>query len=119
MLLFCLLIFISCKLSILDQTMYHSTLISTEKCWITVPKSFLVISSPLIKSNNSYFGDRFILIKPLRKMYEYEDDIERGIDIIINDDITIKDISNYPDFSAQLIGIALTGFLYSIMFKLF
>lgn len=58
-------------------------------------------------------------------MNEYEDDIERGIFIDfrkIGDSTRtecIRDISNYPDFSAQLLGIALSGLLYSIVFKLF
>jgi hypothetical protein len=97
--------------------MYTSNLTTSDECWIKIPKYCIVLNAS-ISEHPRYFGSSFKIIKPMRKMHEYEDYIERGI-IIEVDNEEIRDIHNYPDFSAQLMGIALSGFLYSILFKLF
>ncbi|ELA41744.1 uncharacterized protein VICG_01248 [Vittaforma corneae ATCC 50505] len=110
------------KPSIVSQSSYSSTILTDVKSWITIPAHCIVLGAE--KSDHPrYFGRKFKIIKPPRKMHEYEDDIERGIEIGVRDGNgniqLIRDISSYPDFSAQLMGIAISGLLYSLMFKLF
>lgn len=109
------------KPSIINQSPYSSTILADGTSWITVPLYCIVFGAE--KSDHPrYYGRKFEIIKPPRKMHEYEDDIERGIEISVEDDgcVTIlRDISSYPDFSAQLMGIAFSGLLYSLMFKMF
>lgn len=101
------------KPTIINQTMFRSTVIYTTEQWVTAPPHCLILGAK-ISAHPLYYGSRFELIKPLRKMHEYENDIERGV--LIGG---VRDVSNYPDFSSQILGMAMPGLLVSVMFKLF
>lgn len=102
--------------------MFMSTVLLDRDGFITVPEQCIVLNAHSSR-HPEYFGSEFIVIKPMRKIYEYEDDIERGI--LINEGLSpsytgsIRDMYNYPDFSTQIIGISVSGALLSLLFKLF
>lgn len=106
------------KIIIYKQTPFNTLLISDdiEDTWITVPKNCIVLGASQ-SDHPMYLGRRFSLIKPPRKMYEYDENIEKGIVIAGKNDIS--DVTNYPDFSAQILGISISGILFILLFKLF
>lgn len=110
---FLLLVGVFSKPVIVNQSMYSSTLLYNTEQWITAPSHCIIVGAEKV-AYPLYYGKRFKLIKPLRKMYEYESDIERGV--LIDG---VRDISNYPDFSAQIMFTAVSGMLWPLMFKLF
>jgi len=101
------------KAIVTDQSMFSSTISYSTKKWVSSPPHCFILGAET-SAHPLYYGSRFQLIKPLRKMYEYESDIERGV--LIGG---VRDISNYPDFSSQLLGMAMSGILTSVLFKLF
>lgn len=48
-------------------------------------------------------------------MYEYGWDVDRGI--LLSE--RVRDVCTYPDFSAQALGVAISGIIMTILFKLF
>lgn len=122
-----LLNFICCKITLTNQTMY-STDVITSKSLIVPPHCF--ISGFPCAINSCDVGNKFTLLKPLRKMHEYPYDIEKGIELKyiegknkrdnnanIND--KVYDCIAHPDFSTQALGIALGGILMSSLYKFF
>lgn len=99
-----------------SQTPFSSTVCSDTPAWIQVPVHCRV-KDYILASHPRYLVESATVFKPLRKMFEYEYDIERGI--WIEGDTRIQDLSNYPDFSAQTLGVGLGGLLIAVLFKLF
>lgn len=100
------------KIQIQNQTFYFSDIESD--VIIRVPRHCFFVGYPCA-TDSKQVGTKFTLFKPLRKMHEYEYNIERGIEI----EKDIYDSINYPDFSSQAVGIALSGILLSLLYKLF
>lgn len=99
-----------------NQTPFCSTVASDHPTWIQVPK-YCRVRNCILGSHPHYLVERAVIFKPLRKMFEYEYDIEKGI--LIEGCEKLLDLSNYPDFSAQTLGIGLGGLLVAVLFKLF
>lgn len=106
------------KLTIYKQTPFNTLIVTDDfkEEWITVPKNCFVLGSSQ-SDHPMYLGKRFVLIKPPRKMYEYDENIQKGI--IIAGKNNLVDVNNYPDFSAQILGISISGILFILLFKLF
>lgn len=99
-----------------SQAPFCSTVASDQPTWIQVP-SHCRVRGHIFGSHPHYLVERAVVFKPLRKMFEYEYDVERGI--LIGGSEKILDLSNYPDFSTQTLGIGLGGLLVAVLFKLF
>ncbi|KAM0680552.1 hypothetical protein GINT2_001240 [Glugoides intestinalis] len=102
--------------------MFMSTVLLDRNGFISVPKHCIVLGAH-ISNHPRYFGSKFIVIKPTRKLHEYEDDIERGIfikeEVHAEYDCFVRDMYNYPDFSTQIVGVSISGALLFLLFKLF
>ena len=125
------------KIQIQNQSFYFSEILTDEELY--VPKHCFIVGYPCLEKsilknykqeintigNENNFVNKFILFKPIRKMYEYEYDIERGIELTSSNkqfknlDDRVLDSINYPDFSSQAVGIAIGGILLALLFKLF
>lgn len=129
--------FVISKIHFINQSFFFSEIETDEN--IIVPKHCFIVGYPCAK-NSSFTGGKFTLFKPLRKMHEYEYDIERGIELLSLENLSLnsstvntsKELENvkslddrvldsitYPDFSSQAVGIAIGCILLSLQYKLF
>lgn len=107
---------VAARIWIESQTPSSSVVCSDRPAWIHVPEHCRV-KNYILAAHPHYLIRKATVLKPLRKAFEYEYDIERGI--WIGGDLKMQDLSNYPDFSAQALGIGLGGLLIAVLFKLF
>jgi len=113
------------KLTISNQTPFSSEITTDQDTWIKLPEYCHVRFNNTVKEASSFVDGKFYLTskvtiyKPTRKMFEYEYDIEKGIKIYNSENEFITDSSNYPDFSAQIIGVTIPGFLIALLFKFY
>lgn len=111
-------------LKIVEQSPFTSIIRTDAPVFIEIPK-FCHLSFNLEKylffyteENKKYFFllKEVRLFKPLRKMFEYESGIERGIKINPGQ---FKDKILYPDFSTQMLFVSLSGLMISMVFRFF
>jgi hypothetical protein len=96
-----------------DTTILDSGVVIPPHCYVLGLPSHSKIT---FSKKNSVFT----LYKPLRKMHEYEYDIERGIKLNrLNGKSNTIDSIAYPDFSTQAVGMAMGGIIATLLFKLF
>lgn len=112
-----LLAVISAKITYINQSLLLSE-IETDFP-IKVPFFCFILGYPCA-TDSKLAGRRFTLYKPLRKMVEYEFDIERGIVLQeLETSLESRDSIAYPDFSTQALGIGLGAILLTCLYKLF
>lgn len=103
---------ISAKIILTNQSNYFTNVEADEL--IRIPKHCYVLGHPSAEDSANLNG-KFVLFKPIRKMHEYEYNIERGIplDKHTNDSVAL------PDFSTQAVSIGIWAVFLSLLYRIF
>ncbi|KAL6122133.1 hypothetical protein NUSPORA_00872 [Nucleospora cyclopteri] len=101
------------RLKVIKNTPYETKIVLAEPA--------LVIYMSNLEQGNFLFSTNIIHIKkPIRKIYDYEFDIERGVKIIIfhkDSFFYIRDGMNFIDFNSRCVGILVSGFIFAFMIR--
>ena len=61
----------------------------------------------------------YTIYKPLRRLHEYDNEIEEGVRISFSDGTVVRDMAVYGDFSAFYLGVVSFPILLGALFKMF
>ena len=101
-----------------NQSYLATELVSAVPVVVRAPPHTFILNS--LEANHPHYKiTRGILVKPVRKMHEYEIHAELGIEVVAEDGTRILDVVGYPDFPSFYLGISCFPVFLTVLLKLF